>query len=201
MGAMHTAQPLLEHFNRMDTSDFRNGLSIIYDNDIYTIIEFQHVKPGKGGAFVRSRLKNLRTGATIDKTWRAGEKMDQAILERRPMQFLYEQDGDYFLMDMDTFEQIAVDLNKIGSQAKYLKENTTVQVVSHRDEIIGVSVPDFMELEVVQTDPGVRGDTASGGSKPATVEGGAVIQVPFFVNIGDRVKVDTRTDNYLERVK
>lgn len=185
----------------MDTSDFRNGLSIIYDNDIYTIIEFQHVKPGKGGAFVRSRLKNLRTGATIDKTWRAGEKMDQAILERKPMEFLYQQDGDYYLMDMETFEQIAVPQSKIGAQAKYLKENTGVQVVLHKDDIIGVNVPDFMELVVVETDPGVRGDTASGGSKPATVEGGAVIQVPFFVNVGDKVKVDTRTDSYLERVK
>ncbi len=185
----------------MDTSDFRNGLSIIYDNDIYTIVDFQHVKPGKGGAFVRSKLKNLRTGSTIDKTWRAGEKMDQAILERKPMQYLYEQDGEYFLMDMDSFEQIGVPQAKIGTQSKYMKENTDVQVVLHKDEIIGVNVADFAELEVIQTDPGVRGDTASGGSKPATLEGGAVVQVPFFVNQGDRVKVDTRTDTYLERVK
>ncbi|MES2465367.1 MAG: elongation factor P [Armatimonadota bacterium] len=185
----------------MDTSDFRNGLSIIYDNDIYTIVDFQHVKPGKGGAFVRSKLKNLRTGSTIDKTWRAGEKMDQAILERKPMQYLYHQEGEYFLMDMDSFEQIGVPQAKIGTQSKYMKENTDVQVVLHKDEIIGVSVADFAELEVVQTDPGVRGDTASGGSKPATLEGGAVVQVPFFVNQGDRVKVDTRTDTYLERVK
>jgi elongation factor P len=185
----------------MDTSDFRNGLSIIYDNDIYTIVDFQHVKPGKGGAFVRSKLKNLRTGSTIDKTWRAGEKMDQAILERKPMQYLYHQDGDYYLMDMDSFEQIAVPQSKIGSQSKYMKENTDVQVVLHKDDIIGVNVADFAELEVVETDPGVRGDTASGGSKPATLEGGAVVQVPFFVNQGDRVKVDTRTDTYLERVK
>ncbi len=185
----------------MDTSDFRNGLSIIYDNDIYTIVDFQHVKPGKGGAFVRSKLKNLRTGSTIDKTWRAGEKMDQAILERKPMQYLYNQDDEYYLMDMDSFEQITVPQSKIGSQSKYLKENTDVQVVLHKDEIIGVNVADFAELEVVETDPGVRGDTASGGSKPATLEGGAVVQVPFFVNQGDRVKVDTRTDTYLERVK
>src|SRR4028119_207677 len=150
----------------MDTSDFRNGLSIIYDNDIYTIVDFQHVKPGKGGAFVRSKLKNLRTGSTIDKTWRAGEKMDQAILERKPMQYLYNQDSEYYLMDMDSFEQITVPQSKIGSQSKYLKENTDVQVVLHKDEIIGVNVADFAELEVVETDPGVRGDTASGGSKP-----------------------------------
>jgi translation elongation factor P len=185
----------------MDTSDFRNGLSIIYEGDIFTIIEFQHVKPGKGGAFVRSKLKNLRTGATIDKTWRAGEKMDQAILDRSTMQFLYRQDDEFFLMDMETFEQISVPESKIGSQSKYLKENTDVQVVKHREEIVGVNVPDFMELQIVETDPGVRGDTASGGSKPATLEGGAVIQVPFFVNVGDKVKVDTRTDTYLERVK
>ena len=185
----------------MDTSDFRNGISLIMDNDIFTIIDFQHVKPGKGGAFVRSKLKNLRTGATVDKTWRAGEKMDQAILERKAMTYLYEQDNEYYLMDQETFDQITVPRSKIGAQHKYLKENTDVQVLSHRGDVIGVSVPDQMELEIVETDPGVRGDTASGGSKPATVEGGAVIQVPFFVNIGDRVKVDTRTDSYLERAK
>jgi elongation factor P len=127
--------------------------------------------------------------------------MDQAILERKPMQYLYNQDSEYYLMDMDSFEQITVPQSKIGSQSKYLKENTDVQVVLHKDEIIGVNVADFAELEVVETDPGVRGDTASGGSKPATLEGGAVVQVPFFVNQGDRVKVDTRTDTYLERVK
>jgi len=185
----------------MDTSDFRNGISILQDNDIFTLVEFQHVKPGKGGAFVRTKLKNLRTGATVDKTFRAGEKMEQAILERKPMQFLYEQDGEYFLMDMETFEQTSIAQSKIGAQAKYLKENVEVQVVSHRGGILGVSLPDFVEREVVETDPGVRGDTASGGSKPATVEGGAVVQVPLFVNVGDRLKIDTRTDQYLERVK
>lgn len=185
----------------MDTSDFRNGLSLMMDNDIYTIVEFQHVKPGKGGAFVRSRLKNLRTGATVDKTWRAGEKMEQAILERKPMQYLYTQDDEAFLMDMESFEQTGLPIQTFGDQAKYLKENIDVNVVLHKDKIVGVAVPDFMELEVVETDPGVRGDTASGGTKPARLEGGAVVAVPFFVNIGDRVKVDTRTDTYLERVK
>jgi elongation factor P len=190
-----------DFFSFMDTSDFRNGLSILMDNDIFTIVEFQHVKPGKGGAFVRTRLKNLRTGATIDKTFRAGERMDQAILERKPMQYLYNSDGEYFLMDMETFEQIGVRQNQIGPQAKYLKENTDVQVVLHRDAIVGVNVSDFVELAVVETDPGVRGDTASGGSKPATVEGGAVVQVPFFINVGDKIRIDTRSDQYLERVK
>ena len=173
----------------------------MYEGDIFTIVEFQHVKPGKGGAFVRSKLKNLRTGATIDKTWRAGEKMDQAILDRSTMQYLYNQDGEYFLMDMETYEQIGVPQAKIGAQAKYLKENTDVQVVQHRGEIVGVEPPDFAILEVIETAPGVRGDTASGGSKPATVEGGAVVNVPFFVNVGDKIRIDTRSDQYLERVK
>ena len=185
----------------MDTSDFRNGLSLIFDNDIYTIVDFQHVKPGKGGAIVRSSLKNLRTGRTLDRTWRAGEKMEAAYLERKPMQYLYEQDGEYFLMDMDTFEQVGVPQAMIGSQAKYMKENMEVQAVLHKEQIIQVNLPDFLELAVVETDPGVRGDTASGGSKPATVEGGAVVQVPFFINVGDKLRIDTRTDSYLERVK
>jgi elongation factor P len=185
----------------IDTSDFRNGLSIIQDNEIYTIVEFQHVKPGKGGAFVRTKLKNARTGAVIDRTFRAGEKMEQARLERRPMQYLYNQDDEYYLMDNNTFEQISVPKAAIGDPVKYLKDGMEVMVVDHDGTIIGVEVPFFVELEVAETDPGVRGDTASGGSKPATLETGAVIQVPFFVNVGDRVKVDTRTDTYLERAK
>jgi elongation factor P len=185
----------------MDTSDFKNGLSIIQDNDIFTIVEFQHVKPGKGGAFVRTKLKNIRTGAVIDKTFRAGEKMDQAYLERKQMSYIYEQDGDYFLMDLESFEQVPVKGEMIGTPVKYLKENEQVQVLLHNENIIGVEIPMTVELEVVETDPGERGNTASGGSKPAKLETGAVIQVPFFINVGDRLKVDTRTDAYLERAK
>ena len=185
----------------MDTSDFRNGVSILQDTDIFTIVEFQHVKPGKGGAFVRTRLRNVRNGSVIEKTFRAGEKMDQARIDRKPMQYLYCQDDEYFLMDNDTFDQISVSKNAIGDSVKYMKDGMEVTVVDHNGEIIGVEVPFFVELEVAMTDPGVRGDTASGGSKPATLETGAVIQVPFFVNIGDRVKVDTRSDSYLERAK
>ncbi len=185
----------------IDTSDFRNGLSIIQDNDIYTIVEFQHVKPGKGGAFVRTKLKNVKSGSVIDKTFRAGEKMEQARLERRVMQFLYQLEGEYYLMDKDTFEQISVKKELFGDPVKYLKDGMEVTVMDHNGDIIGVEVPFFVELEVTSTDPGVRGDTASGGSKPAELETGAVIQVPFFVNIGDKVKVDTRSDTYLERVK
>ena len=185
----------------MDTSNFRNGLSIIVDGEIYTIVEFQHVKPGKGGAFVRSKLKNARTNAVTEKTWRAGEKMEQAILERKPMQFLYHMDGEYHLMDMETYDQITVDKAVFGNTVKYLKDNAEVSVLVHGDDVIGAELPFTVELEVIETDPGERGNTASGGSKPATLEGGAVVQVPFFINVGDKLKVDTRTDTYLERAK
>lgn len=185
----------------MDTSDFRNGISIIMDGDIYTISDFQHVKPGKGGAFVRSTLKNVKNGRTIDKTWRAGERMDQAILERKPMQYLYTDGSDYYVMDPETFDQIAISKEQIGSGVKYLKENMELSVMTHRDEIIGVEVPNFVELEVTETAGSEKGDTASGGGKPATVETGAVVNVPFFVKVGDKIKIDTRSDQYLERVK
>ena len=185
----------------MDTSDFKTGISILIDQDIYTITDFQHVKPGKGGAFVRSTLKNIKTGRTLDKTWRAGERMEQAYLERRPMQYLYNDGTDYFLMDPETFDQISVLKEQIGSGVKYLKENMDVTVLSHKDSIINIEVPSFVELEVTETAGSEKGDTASGGGKPATVETGAVVNVPFFVKVGDRVKIDTRTDQYLERVK
>ena len=185
----------------MDTSDFRNGVSILMDGDIYTITDFQHVKPGKGGAFVRSTLKNIRTGRSVDKTWRAGEKMEQAFLERKPMQYLYNDGSDYFLMDPETFDQISVRKEQIGDGVKYLKENMELSVLTHRDQIIGIEIPNFVELEVTETAGSEKGDTASGGGKPATVETGAVVTVPFFVKIGDRIKIDTRNDQYLERVK
>jgi elongation factor P len=185
----------------IDTSHFKNGMSLELDGDIYTIVEFQHVKPGKGGAFVRTRLKNLKTSATLEKTFRAGEKMEQAILERKPMNYLYSSDGEHFFMDMESYEQVGLPASILGDAARYLKENTEVQMLMHREQIIGADVPFFMELEVAQTDPGVRGDTASGGSKPATLETGAVVNVPLFINVGDRVRVDTRTNQYLERAK
>ena len=185
----------------MDTSDFRNGLSIILDGEIYQIVEFQHVKPGKGGAFVRSRLKNLRTNSTLEKTFRAGEKMDQAVLERKKMNFLYNQDEDYVFMDMESFDQTSIPAAQLGDSVKFLKDNTEVEVLSHNDKILAVDLPMFMEFEVVETDPGLRGDTASGGSKPAKVETGAMVNVPLFINVGEKIRVDTRTSQYLERVK
>jgi len=185
----------------MDTSDFRNGISIVMDNDIYTITDFQHVKPGKGGAFVRSTLKNIKNGRTIEKTWRGGERMDQAFLERKTMQYLYNDGADYFVMDPETFEQSSVRKDQIGDAVKYLKENMELSVLSHKDVIIGIEVPSFVELEVTETAGPEKGDTASGGGKPATVETGAVVTVPFFVKVGDKIKIDTRSDQYLERVK
>jgi elongation factor P len=185
----------------MDTSNFRNGISIVMDTDIYTIVDFQHVKPGKGGAFVRSTLRNIRNGRVIDKTWRAGERMEQAILERRPMQYLYNQGDDYFIMDPETFDQITVSKEQIGNGIKYLKDNMELSVMSHKGEIIGIEIPSFVELEVTETAGSEKGDTASGGGKPATVETGAVVTVPFFVKNGDKIKIDTRSDQYLERVK
>lgn len=185
----------------IDTSDFRNGLHIIQDGELFTIIEFQHVKPGKGGAFVRTKLRNIRSGAVIDKTFRAGERMEQAIVERKNMEYLYNEGNEYVLMDMETFEQVSLSADMLGDQVKYLKENTEISTLVYDGKIIGAEIPFFVELEVTETDPGVRGDTASGGSKPAKLETGAVVQVPFFVNIGDKIKVDTRSDSYLERVR
>lgn len=171
------------------------------DGDIFTIVEFQHVKPGKGGAFVRSKLKNVRSGSVIEKTWRAGEKMDQAILDRYALQFSYAQDGEYFFMDTESYEINPVAKEKIGEAVKYLKEGLEVTALAHKEEIINIELPITIEAVIAETEPGERGNTASGGSKPATIETGAIIQVPFFINIGDKVKVDTRSGNYLERVK
>lgn len=185
----------------MDTSDFKNGISILVDGQVQTIVEFQHVKPGKGPAFVRSKLKNARTGAVTEKTWRAGERMEQAILERVTAQYLYSTGDEYVFMDQEDFEQFTLNRDQIGNQVKYLKDGMEVLLIRHGSEILNVELPVAMELEVVETDPGLRGDTASGGSKPAKVETGAVVQVPLFINVGDRIKVDTRSDEYLERAK
>jgi elongation factor P len=177
-------------------------MSFYMDGDVYTIIEFQHVKPGKGGAFVRTRLRKVKTGSVVEKTFRSGERVDPAFVERAKMQYLYRQGDEAVLMDLDTYEQIPVPLSSFGDQAKYLKEDMEVTVLRAGDETLGYEIPNFLELEVVETDPGFRGDTVSGSStKPAKVETGAMVQVPFHVNVGDVVKVDTRTDSYLERVK
>jgi elongation factor P len=184
----------------ISTNDFRTGLTIEVDGEIYVVIDFQHVKPGKGAAFVRSKLKNLRTGAVIDRTFRAGEKIPRAHLDRREMQFLY-RDGDSFVfMDNETYDQISLSEEQLGENVKFLKENMNIYLLTHQGEIIGIELPNFVELKVVETEPGVRGDTVTGGTKPATLETGLVVQVPLFVEVGDVIRVDTRTGEYLERV-
>lgn len=186
---------------KIDTAGFKNGVSFILEGDIFTIVWFQHHKPGKGGAVMRTKLRNLRTGAVIERTFNAGEKFEQAILSRYPMSYLYHLDDDYVLMHPETFEQVNVTASAFGEAVKYLKDGMEVTVLEHDGRILGAEVPFFVELEVIETAPDVRGDTASGGGKPATLETGTVITVPFFVHVGEKVKVDTRTDTYLERVK
>ena len=184
----------------ISTADFRTGLTIETDGELYVIIGFQHVKPGKGGAFVRTKLRNLRTGAVTDKTFRAGERMEQAMIERRPLQFLYRAGDEYTFMDTDTFDQMTVPSDKVGDGAGYLKPDTEVAVIRFQNELLGVEVPNTVDLTVTQTDPGLRGDTATGGSKPATLETGAVVNVPLFIDEGDVIRVDTRAGEYVQRV-
>lgn len=184
----------------ISTADFKNGLTIELDGEVYSILEFQHVKPGKGGAFVRSKLRNVKTGNVFEKTFRAGEKVEPAHVERRKMQYLYRDGEDYNFMDLESFEQIAISSDQIGEQRKFLKESTEVDVVMHEGNVIGIEIPAHVVLTVERTDPGVRGDTAQGGSKPALLETGATVQVPLFINNGDRIKVNTRDGTYIERV-
>ena len=183
------------------TSDFRKGLKVEIAGEPYVIVDFQHVKPGKGGAFVRTRLKSLVTGNVIDQTFRSGDRVDKPDLEEREMQFLYETAGEYHFMDTKTFEQLFLTADQMGESKDFLKENLVIKALFHNKRPIGIEVPMFVELKVVKSEPGVKGDTASGATKPATLESGAVIQVPLFVEEGDMIRVDTRTGEYITRVK
>jgi elongation factor P len=184
----------------ISAGDFRNGITIELDNNIYQIIEFQHVKPGKGAAFVRTKLKNIKSGGVVEKTFRPTEKCPQARIDRKDMQYLYE-DGDlYNFMDTETFEQIALNQDEIGDAMKFVKENEMVKMCSHNGNVFAVEPPLFVELEITETEPGFKGDTATGATKPAIVETGAQVLVPLFVNQGDKIKIDTRTGEYLSRV-
>ncbi len=185
----------------VSTTEFRNGLKIELDGEPFAIVEFQHVKPGKGGAFVRTKMKNLKSGNVIDRTFRSGEKVDTPELEEKKMQYLYAADKDRIFMDTSSYEQISLDEKQLGDAIQYLKENMEIKVLYYKSRPINIEIPMFVELAISRTDPGVRGDTASGGSKPATLETGAVIKVPFYLNEGDIVKVDTRTGTFIERVK
>lgn len=180
--------------------EFRNGVTFELDGQVFKIVEFQHVKPGKGAAFVRTKLKNVMTGGVVERTFNPTEKMPKAQIERRDMQYLYSDGELYHFMDSETFEQIPLNEEQLGDALKFVKENMMVKVLSYKGNVFGVEPPIFVELEVTQTDPGFKGDTATGGNKPATVETGAIIQVPLFINTGDIIKIDTRTESYMERV-
>lgn len=184
----------------VSAGDFRNGITIELDGNVYQIIEFQHVKPGKGAAFVRTKLKNIKSGGVVEKTFRPTEKFPQARIDRREMQYLYP-DGDlYNFMDTENYEQIAMSAADIGDTMKFVKENEMVKMLSHNGSIFAVEPPMFVELEITETEPGFKGDTATGATKPAVVETGATVYVPLFVNQGDTIKIDTRTGEYLSRV-
>ena len=184
-----------------DTSNFRKGLKIELDGKPFEIIDFQHVKPGKGGAFVRTKLRNMVTGRVLEQTFRAGEKVGVPALEEKQMQYLYKEGNNYCFMDNETYDQIFVSADHIGESQAFMTENTTVSAIFFNGEPMGIELPMFVELTISETEPGVKGDTASKVTKPATLETGTVIPVPIFLNIGDRVKVDTRTGSYVERVK
>jgi len=182
------------------TTDFRRGLKIEIEGTPYSITEFQHVKPGKGGAFVRTKLKNLITGGVVEKTFRAGEKTGKPDLEEKTMQYLYAEENQYYFMDTENYEQTFLTKEQLGENKDFLQENITISALLFQGKPIGVELPIFVELAVAQTEPGVKGDTASGGNKPAILETGATIQVPLFVNEGDTLKIDTRTREYVERI-
>ena len=184
---------------QISTADFKNGITIDIDEGLFQIVEFQHVKPGKGGAFVRTTLKNSRTGAVIERTYRSGEKMERAIIDKREMQYLYNDGESYVFMDNATYDQMTVSPLSLGDTVNYLVESSTAVLLMYGDEIVGVDLPASVELTVSETEPGVQGDRVSGARKPATLETGKVVQVPLFVNVGDRLKIDTRSGDYITR--
>jgi elongation factor P len=183
----------------ISTNDLKNGMALDLPEGLVNVVEFQHVKPGKGGAFVRTKLKNVRTGAVIDRTFRADEKVVLAMIDKREMQFLYREGPDYVFMDNENYDQLTVPSGSIGDAVNFLKEGDTAVLPMYKDEIVGVELPAAVELEVTETEPGEKGDRVSGARKAATLETGLVVQVPLFVNVGDRVKVDTRSSDYLSR--
>ena len=184
----------------VSAGDFKNGITVEIDGNIYQILEFQHVKPGKGAAFVRTKLKNIISGGAVERTFRPPEKFPKAHIDRKDMQYLY-QDGDlYNFMDVETYDQIALNADVVGDALKFVKENETVKICSHNGNVFSVEPPLFVELEITETEPGFKGDTAQGATKPAVVETGATVMVPLFVEQGDVLKIDTRTGEYLSRV-
>ncbi|HHY03862.1 MAG TPA: elongation factor P [Thermoanaerobacterales bacterium] len=184
----------------ISTNDLRTGVTVEIDGDVYTVVDFQHVKPGKGAAFVRTKVKNVKTGQVLEKTFRAGEKLNRAIIDRKNMQYLYASGDMYYFMDTQSYEQIPLNADLIGESIEFLKENMEVQVAFYEGLPIGIELPNFVELKVTETEPGFKGDTATGGTKPAKVETGAVVQVPLFIEVGEIIRIDTRSGEYLSRV-
>lgn len=183
----------------ISVNDLRTGVTVELEGDIYTVVDFLHVKPGKGAAFVRTKLKNIRTGSSVERTFRAGERISKAHIELKQMQYMYSSDGEYFFMDMETYDQISLGTSDLGDAPKYLLENMIIGIQFYQDQAVGVDLPTTVILEVTQTEPGFRGDTAQGATKPATLQTGITVQVPLFVEQGTMVKVDTRTGEYLSR--
>lgn len=183
----------------ISVNDFKTGVTIEMDGQAYVVVDFQHVKPGKGAAFVRAKLKNVKTGGVVEKTFRAGEKLPKAHLERREMQYLYNDGEGYVFMDNENYEQITISADAMGDGVKWLLENMNIHVLFFQGNIIGLDMPNFVELEVIDTEPGIKGDTATGATKSATLQTGARVQVPLFINTGDRLRIDTRTGLYMER--
>src|SRR5581483_9479295 len=184
----------------INTGDLKRGITIQLDNALWTILEYNHIKMGRGSAQVRIKMRNLRSGSIVEKTFQAGERFQRAILERRTVQFLYEAEGLYHFMDTETYDQTALNADILGNATNYLKDGMSVELLTHEDEALGIELPPNVELRVTYTEPGFKGDTATGGTKPATLETGAVVQVPLFVKTDDVIRVDTRTNSYLERV-
>ncbi len=183
----------------LTAGDFRNGVTFDMDGQVYQVIEFQHVKPGKGAAFVRTKFKNVITGAVVEKSFNPTDKFENAYVERKDYEYLYNDGELYYFMDTETYEQLPLNADKLGDNFKFVKENDTVKIMSYKGNVFGVEPPLFVELEVVDTEPGVRGDTATNVTKPATLETGAVIKVPIFINQGEKIRIDTRTGEYMER--
>lgn len=184
----------------VSTNNLKNGMTLVIDKTLFSVQWFQHVKPGKGGAFVKTKLKNLKTGGIIDKTFRAGEELEQAYLEQKPMEYLYNDGNNYWFMDKSTYEQYPFNKKILGEGVKFLKDNMVTKITFHENKVVGVELPNFVALIVKKTEPGFKGDTVTGGYKPATMETGTVVKVPLFINVGDVLKIDTRTGEYIQRV-
>ena len=184
----------------ISAGDFRNGLTFEFEGNVYQVVEFQHVKPGKGAAFVRTKMKNVMTGAVVERTFNPTEKVEPARIERKDMEYLYEDSGLYYFMDQETYDQIPLSADQLGDALKFVMENMIVKIVSYKGNVFAVEPPTFVEMKVIATEPGVKGNTATNVTKPATVESGAIVTVPMFVNEGDTIRIDTRTAEYMERV-